>query len=101
MLRSTNIAFSARVKRSAVTVTGTVSVRDANGNAASNAIVSATWTLPDRSTQLQSATTNSTGNASFSATSGRGTYTLTVTNITKAGYIFDQANSILRGSITK
>jgi len=101
MLRSTNIAFSARVKRSAVTVTGTVSVRDANGNAASNAIVSATWTLPDRSTQLQSATTNSTGNASFSATSGRGTYALTVTNITKAGYIFDQANSILRGSITK
>ena len=30
-----------------------------------------------------------------------GTYIVTVTNITKAGYTFDAANSILTKSITK
>ena len=101
ILRSTNIALSARMKRSLVTVTATISVRDGAGKAASGATVSGTWTLPDGSTQARSATTNSTGNATFSISSGRGTYALTETNITKAGYAFDQANSVLTGSITK
>ena len=101
MLRSTNISLSARVKRSAVIVTGTVSVRDSNGKVVSNATVSGTWTLPNGSTQSQSTTTNSNGNASFSARSSRGTYTLTETNISKSGYAFDQANSVLTQSVTK
>jgi hypothetical protein len=31
----------------------------------------------------------------------RGTYTLTVTGVTKAGYVFDAAGSVLSKSITK
>jgi hypothetical protein len=45
--------------------------------------------------------TDSTGIARFSTTGGRGTYTLTVGNITKTGYTFDAANSVLTKSITK
>ena len=100
-LRSTNIALSGKVKRNIVIVTGVVTVQDANGVAASNASVSATWTLPNGSTQNQTATTDTNGNATFSTKSGGGTYRLTVTNIIKSGYIFDSANSILTASITK
>jgi hypothetical protein len=82
-------------------VTGIDSVKDQNGAAISGALVSATWTLPNGSTQNQSATTNSSGNASFNTKSGRGTYTLTVTNIIKTASTFDKANSVLTKSITK
>ena len=64
-------------------------------------MVSATWTYPGRATSSQTATTSSTGIAKFSATGGHGTYTLTVGNITKTGYTFDAANSMLKNSITK
>jgi hypothetical protein len=37
----------------------------------------------------------------FSTTSGRGTYTLTVGNISKTGYTFDTANGVLTKSISK
>jgi hypothetical protein len=47
-------------------------------------------------TQNQTAST-----ATFSTKSGRGTYTLTVTNISKTGYTFDPANSSLTKSVTK
>jgi hypothetical protein len=41
-------------------------------------------------------------NPARSATkSGRGTYTLTVTNVAKSGYTFDAASSVLTRSITK
>ena len=101
MLHSTNIALSARLKRGAVTVTGVVTVADANGKLTPNATVSGTWTLPDGSTQTQSAITNSKGNANFSVRSSRGSYTLTESNIAKSGYAFDAANSVVTESITK
>lgn len=101
MIRSTNIVLSGAVKRNAVTVTGTVSVRDSNGKIVSNAIVSATWTLPNGSTRAQSATSNLKGNATFSAGGSRGTYTLTINNITKPNYTFDRAGSVLTNSISR
>ncbi len=82
-------------------MTGNVVVKDGSGVAVSGAVVSATWTKPDGTTVTQTATTNSTGIAKFSTTGGRGTYTLTVSNITKIGYTFDAANSVLTKSITK
>jgi hypothetical protein len=77
------------------------SAKDQNGAAISGALVAATWTLPNGSAQTQTATTNSSGSAIFSTKSGRGIYTLRVTNITKAGGTFDKANSVLTKSITK
>jgi IPT/TIG domain/PQQ-like domain len=100
-LHSTNITLTAKVARSGVTVTGAVTVRNATGGIASAATVSASWTLPDGSTQTQSAMTNSKGIASFNVKSTRGTYTFTETNIAKSGFSFDSANSILTRSVTK
>ena len=58
-----------------------VVVRDGNGAAVSGAVVSATWAMPGGATAAQAATTSSTGIAKFSTSGGRGTYALTVSNI--------------------
>jgi hypothetical protein len=100
-LRSTKIALSGQVKPHTVIVTGTVSIRDGTGTIVPNATVKVTWTLPDGSKRNQSAATNSIGNATFGTSGSRGTYTLTETNVTKTGYTFDKANSVLTKSITK
>jgi IPT/TIG domain len=100
-LRSTSITLAAKVARSGVTVTGAVTVRNGNGGIVSGAIVDTTWTLPGGTTQSQSAMTNSKGVANFIVRNTRGTYTLTATNISKSGFIFDSANSVLTRSITK
>lgn len=101
MLRSTNITLAAKLAKNAVAVTGTVTVRNANGATVSGATVNATWTLPSGATQTQSAMTNSKGNASFGVKSTRGSYTFNETDIAKSGYMFDSANSILTKSISK
>ena len=101
MLRSTAIDLSATLQGFRVSVSGNVVVKDASGAAVSGAVVSVTWAYPGRGTSPQTATTRSTGIAKFSTTGGHCTYTLTVGNITKTGYSFDAANSMLKNSITK
>lgn len=101
VLRSTAIDLSATLLGKKVSVTGNVTVKDGSGAAVSGAVVSATWTSPSGATSAQTATTNSNGIATFSATGGRGTYTLAVGSITKTGYTFDPTNSVLSKSITK
>jgi PKD domain len=101
VLRSTAIDLSAALQGKKVSVTGNVVVKSASGAAMSGAVVSATWAIPGGTKAAQTATTNSTGIAKFSTKADRGTYTLTVTNITKTGYTFDASNSVLTKSITK
>jgi len=101
LLRSTAISLSATLQGKKVNVTGNVVVKNANGAAVSGALVSATWAIPGGATVAQSATTSSTGIANFSTSGGRGTYTLTVTNVAKSGYSFDSTSSVLSRSITK
>jgi hypothetical protein len=101
-LRSTSITLSAKLQHNGtVTVTGVVAVKDGSGTAVPSATVTTTWTLPNGATQKQTATTATSGNANFSTKSGRGTYKLAVTNISKTGYTFDPTNSVLSKSITK
>lgn len=101
-LRSTSITLSGGLLRKrTASVTGTVVVKDQNGAAVSGATVVTIWKLPNGTTQNQSANTGTQGNASFNIKGGTGTYTVTVTNIIKAGYTFDAANSVLSKSITK
>ena len=100
VMRVTSIALSA-TGRSSITASGRVTVRTSSGSAVSGATVAITWRLPNGSSLAQSALTNSSGVASFSVRSGRGTYTLTVTGVTKNGYTFDAANSVLTKSITR
>jgi hypothetical protein len=100
-LRSTTITLSAKERRGVVTVSGNVTVKDESNAAVPGATIFVTWTLPGGATANQTATTDSTGVAKFSTRNGKGTYMLTVTNITKPGYTFDKANSVLSKSITK
>ena len=74
-------------------------MQDANGVAISGASVSITWKVPSGGTITQTALTNSKGMAAFTTTDVAGRYTLTVTDITKAGYTFDAANCVLTKSV--
>lgn len=100
VLRSTAINLTAKVTGSRVTANGTVTVKNGAGTAVRGASVTVTWTKPDLSTATQTATTDTSGNARFSTTGGRGTFTLTVNGVTKSGYTFDPAGSLLSKSIT-
>jgi len=100
-LRSTDIALSARARKGTVTITGNVKVQDETGAKMQNANVDATWTLPDGMPSAQMATTNQKGEAKFTVAGGSGTYTLTVTGMSKLGFAFDPDNSVLSNSITK
>ncbi|MBI5016055.1 MAG: PKD domain-containing protein [Deltaproteobacteria bacterium] len=100
-MRSTAINLSATLQRNKVNAIGTVVVRSNDGAAVPGAVVSTTWNRPGGTTLTQTATTNSTGSAKFSTGGGRGTYTLTVDGVSKTGYSFDKANSVLSKSVTK
>lgn len=101
VVRSAAINLSATLQRNRVSAIGDVVVRNASGAGVSGAVVSATWTRPGGSTATQTATTGSTGVARFSTSGSRGTYTLRINGISKAGYNFDGANSVLSNSITR
>lgn len=90
-----------QLSRTAAGVMGKVTVRDEKGALVKNATVSIAWTLPSGATQNQAATTNAKGVATFNVTGGAGVYTLTVANITKVGYTFDPANSLLSKNFTR
>jgi hypothetical protein len=100
-LRSSDIQLSARLKKGVVSVNGKVIVTDQTGAAVPSAMVQGRWTLPDQSTEVRYVYSNKRGEAKFSTSGGRGTYTLEVLNITRTGYSFDAASSILSASITK
>jgi PKD repeat protein len=100
-LRSTAIDLTAKLSRSKVSVSGKVVVQNSSGGAGAGAVISATWTIPGGGTKTQTLTTNTAGTATFSASGNRGTYTLKVNGISKTGYSFDSANSVLSKSITR
>lgn len=99
-LRSTAITLTAKGIVS-VSVTGKVTVKNENGNLLPSATVYITWTRPDGSKVNQTAQTDTNGMATFTSIGGRGTYNLTVTNITRSGFTFDPVNSVLTKSITR
>lgn len=100
-LRSTAIALSAVLKSNKVNATGRVTVKNNTGILIAGATVKATWAKPGGGTATQTATTNSSGVAVFNTSGARGTYTLTISSISKTSYVFDAANSVLSASITR
>lgn len=100
-MKVTSIALSGNVQGRKTSIVGNVTVRDAVGQPVVGATVRARWTLPNGGSTASSAQTDSSGRARFAISGTRGTYTLTVTDLVKAGYIFDAANSVLSRSITK
>ena len=101
VLRVSDITLSGSVKGSKATITGLVTVKDGSGQNVANATVTAQWTLPNGNVTTMTAKTSSAGRARFVVTSTRGTYTLIVTNVTRSGYTFDAAGSVLSKSSTK
>ncbi len=87
-LKVTSITLNGTVKRSTVTLTGDVIVKDNLGQGVPNTSVSIRWTLPNGNTQTATANTNTSGRVRFTTSGPRGTYTLTVLNVTKSGYSF-------------
>lgn len=100
-MKVTSITLSGTVSGSRANITGYVYVKDSSGRSIQNANVTIRWSLPNGGTRIATASTNSSGQAKFTVSSTRGTYTLTVTNVIKSGYVFDTAGSILSKSITK
>ena len=100
-LKVTSISMSGSVRGSTANITGDVFVKDAKGAAVPSAAVSVRWTLPGGGTKTATANTNSSGRARFTVSGPRGTYTLTVTAVSKTGYVFDAAGSVLTNSITR
>jgi hypothetical protein len=102
LLRSASISLSAKLlKNGTVNVSASVTVKDENGVSIPNAAVAVNWRLPDGSTQNQTAGTTNSGVAKFSTSGRRGTYTVSINNITKTGYTFDRTNSVLSKAITR
>ena len=100
-LRVTGITLGAKAAGSKVTVSGDVAVADSGGVAVANATVAVRWTLPGGTTRTATAVTSSAGRAAFKVSGGRGTYVLTVTGVSKTGYVFDAGASVLTRSITR
>ncbi|MCU0488324.1 MAG: Ig-like domain-containing protein [Anaerolineales bacterium] len=100
-MRVTSITLSGTARGSTANISGTIVVKDSAGKAVPSARVEVRWTLPNGSNKTAIGNTNSSGSVKFSTSGARGTYTLTVLDVSKTGYIFDAANSILTKSITK
>ena len=78
-----------------VNATSKISVVDGNGLAVAGVTVAVSWKLPSGKTLVQTASTTSRGLAAFTTTDIAGTYSITVTGITKTGYTFDATHSVL------
>lgn len=100
VLRVSDIDLGTKQRRGMVTVNGEVTVVDGNGGGVKDVAVHATWTLPDGSSQDRTTTTKGNGSARFEVEDGGGTYTLTITDVTKAGHTFDADGSVLEASVT-
>jgi hypothetical protein len=98
-LRSADIALTARSKRRSVNFSGTVTVFDENRQPVAGAVVHANWIMPDGSIVAAVTTTGGSGEAGFSLQADGGLYWLEVTGISRDGYIFDPAHSILEAGI--
>ncbi len=95
VLRAADVVLNARSARRSVSFAGIVTVMDENRATVSGATVAVVWTLPDGTTQVQSADTGGGGQASFKISGPGGLYRLTVTEISKPSYQFDPQHSIL------
>ena len=99
-MRVTSLTLAASLRRGLVIATGTATVRTSAGAAVPYAVVAVRWTRPGGSTRTATARTDGSGRAIVSTSGSRGTYTLTVTSVTRNGYSFDAAGSVLSGSVT-
>jgi Tol biopolymer transport system component len=100
-LRSRAITFFKKKDNLGIEIHGKVRVKNELRAFVADAVVSIQWSLPDGSQQVAQKTTDLNGLADFQLKGPHGTYTLTVTDITKQGFTFDPAKSVLSKTVTK
>ena len=93
-----------RLRATPARVYGTVTVNDENSKPFVGASVLVTWSLPNGKMRKKRGDTKQNGVAEFRVSKekeeGTYTYTLTITDVTEAGYTFDPDQSDLSESIT-
>jgi Bacterial Ig domain len=99
ILKVTSLSMSNSPSGSRFNVTARATVKDGANRAVSGAKVYVSWTKPRGATVTQNATTDSSGVATLSTSGGQGTYRIRITNVTKSGYTFDAADSVLSNSL--
>jgi len=99
-LRSKKAALSGALVNGVARVDAKVLVKDELGQPVNEAMVSATWSLPDGSTRDQVSWTNAKGRAAFDTSGTPGSYRLDVSGIVKSLYTFNPSKSVLTGSVT-
>lgn len=99
-LTVSDITLSGAQRGKKANITGTVLVENSQGASVSKASVKARWTIPGGAVRNQTVKTDARGLAKFTISGKPGTFTLTVTSVTKAGHDFDTAGSVLTKSIT-
>ena len=95
-LRSASIALAAAPSG----VEATVTIQDETTAPMPNAEVAITWTLPEGTRQEDVRPTDASGEVKFTITGGSGLYRLTVSDIIKKDFAFDQRQSLLEKNIT-
>lgn len=98
-LKVSSLTLSSSASGNKFAVTARARVIDAANRAVSGARVNVSWTKPMGVTTTQNATTDSSGVATFNTSGGQGTYRIRVTNVSKTGYTFDTARSVLSNSL--
>jgi hypothetical protein len=100
-LISSAIRLSAVLSGSTLAVTGNVTVKDSAGLPVKDALVNVTWRKPGNVLVVQSLSTNRNGLARFTTSGARGTYMLTVNDISKSGWVFDNTQGVLSATIRR
>ena len=88
-----SVSWTKNTKKSQVS--STVEIWDANFNTLSGVSVSATWKMPDGSTLSLSGTTSQKGTVTFTELLAVGVNTLTITDVSNPGNIYDPSRNNL------
>jgi len=75
-------------------VSAAVTIKDQDAGPVAGATVSVQWTLPGNKTSNQQQVTGATGVADFSVTNRAGVYQICVTDVVKAGWIYDPDQNV-------
>jgi hypothetical protein len=94
-----SVTFDSHVVAPKVMVDGIVEVRDRSNVLSYDTQLSVNFDLPDGSRLQLSESTKKQGSVRFPVEGSVGTYTLTVTDVSKEGYRFAWESSVLTGSV--
>jgi len=84
-----NIDLTTALEGTRLNVNGSVTVQNETGAGVPGVTVAIAWTLPDGSSRNDSGITTANGRVTFQVLGDRGTYSLTVIDLTKPGHCFD------------